>query len=71
MSRVGKCIDNAPMEGFWGTLKSEAYYLNKFYSIDDLKNAIEEYIQFYNTKRLQANLKGLTPIEYRSQALVA
>lgn len=71
MSRVGKCIDNGPMEGFWGTLKSEQYYLNKYYSIDSLKTAIEEYIDFYNTKRLQAKLKGLTPIEYRNQALSA
>lgn len=71
MSRVGKCIDNGPMESFWGTLKSEKYYLKKYYSIDELKIAIKEYINFYNTERLQANLKGLTPIEYRNQALVA
>lgn len=71
MSRVGKCIDNGPMEAFWGTLKSEQYYLNKYYSIEALQQAIEEYIEFYNTQRLQAKLKGLTPIEYRNQALVA
>ena len=71
MSRVGKCIDNGPMEAFWGTLKSEQYYLNKYYSIEALQQAIEEYIKFYNTQRLQAKLKGLTPIEYRNQALVA
>ena len=71
MSRVGKCIDNGPMEAFWGTLKAEQYYLNKYYSIEALQQAIEEYIEFYNTQRLQAKLKGLTPIEYRNQALVA
>ncbi len=71
MSRVGKCIDNGPMEAFWGTLKAEQYYLNKYYSIEALQQAIEEYIEFYNTQRLQTKLKGLTPIEYRNQALVA
>ena len=71
MSRVGKCIDNGPMEAFWGTLKAEQYYLNKYYSIEALQQAIEEYIEFYNTQRFQAKLKGLTPIEYRNQALVA
>ena len=71
MSRDGKCIDNGPMEAFWGTLKAEQYYLNKYYSIEALEHAIEEYIEFYNTQRLQAKLKGLTPIEYRNQALVA
>lgn len=71
MSRVGKCIDNGPMEAFWGTLKAEMYYLDKFYTIDSLKLCIEKYIEFYNTKRLQAKLKCLTPIEYRNQALLA
>lgn len=71
MSRVGKCIDNGPMEAFWGTLKSEMYYLNKFYTIEALKEAIEEYIKFYNNKRLQAKLKCLAPMEYRNQALLA
>ncbi len=71
MSRVGRCIDNGPMEGFWGTLKAEMYYLNKFYSIEEIKKAIEEYIDLYNNKRFQARLKGLTPMEYRNQALVS
>lgn len=71
MSRVGKCIDNGPMEGFWGTIKSEMYYLNKFYSIETLTESIVNYIEFYNNKRLQAKLKCLTPMEYRNQALLA
>lgn len=70
MSRVGKCIDNGPMEAFWGTLKSEMYDLNKFYTSDSLINSIEEYIEFYNNKRFQAKLKCLTPMEYRNQALL-
>ena len=46
MSRVGRCIDNGPMEGFWGILKSEMYYLKKFTSEAELRQAIENYIQF-------------------------
>ena len=65
MSRVGKCIDNGPMEGFWGIVKSEMYYLSKFDTYDELKAAIDEFIYFYNTERLQAGIGGMSPIEYR------
>lgn len=65
MSRVGKCIDNGPMEAFWGTLKSEMFYGIKFDDLDSLKSKIEEYIIFYNNFRLQSNLKGMAPLEYR------
>ncbi|WP_052117325.1 IS3 family transposase, partial [Clostridium botulinum] len=71
MSRVGRCIDNGPMEGFWGIIKSEMYYLRKFHNFDELQLAIDEYIKFYNTKRIQEKLKGLTPIEYRNQTIVS
>lgn len=55
MSRVRRCIDNGPMEGFWGILKSEMYYLEKFHTYEQLEKAIDEYIEFYNTKRIQKN----------------
>lgn len=71
MSRIGRCIDNGPMEGFWGTIKSEMYYLRKFHTYEELKQAVDNYIEFYNKGRLQKNLKCLTPIEYRNQTLVA
>lgn len=71
MSRVGRCIDNGPMEGFWGTLKSEMYYLNQFHSKKNLEQVIHEYIIFYNNERFQEKLKDLTPIEYRNQALTS
>jgi transposase InsO family protein/transposase-like protein len=71
MSRVGRCIDNGPMEGFWGILKSEIYYLRKFNTYLDLEQAIDRYIEFYNTRRLQKKLKGMTPLEYRRHTLVA
>jgi putative transposase len=68
MSRVGKCIDNAPMESFWGTLKCEKYYLNKYASFEELSEGIKEYIQFYNDDRLQKRLNDLSPMEYRAKA---
>ena len=42
MSRVGKCIDTGPMEGFWGIFKCEKYYLHKYNSYEDLSNSIDE-----------------------------
>lgn len=68
MSRVGRCIDNGPMEAFWGTLKSEKYYLNKYSTFEELKIDIEEYIKFYHYERLQKRLNGLSPLEYRPNA---
>ena len=68
MSRVGKCIDNGPMEGFFGTLKVEMFYGKKFKSLDELKERIIEYIDFYNKRRFQERLGGMAPLEYRSQA---
>ena len=64
MSRVGRCIDNGPMEGYWGILKSEMYYLKKFTSKEELTEAIENYINFYNTERFQLKLKCMTPMEF-------
>ena len=68
MSRVGRCIDNGPMEGYWGILKSEMYYLKRFTSQADLIEAIEKYILFYNTKRYQLKLNCMTPMEFHAAA---
>lgn len=64
MSRVGRCLDNAPMEGWWGILKSEMYYLKKFTNREILVSAIEDYIHYYNTRRYQKRLNCMTPCEY-------
>ena len=63
MSRVAKCIDNGPMEGFWGILKRERYYGKRFTDRASLVAMIEDFIQYYNTERLQRNLGVLTPME--------
>ncbi|SDN88849.1 IS3 family transposase, partial [Acetanaerobacterium elongatum] len=63
MSRVAHCIDNGPMEGFWGILKRERYYGRRFTSKQKLIQMIESYISYYNTRRVQRNLGVLTPLE--------
>lgn len=57
MSRIGRCIDNGPMEGFWGIIKAEMYYLKTYNTYEELKRDIEEYIQFFNTKRITLRMK--------------
>ena len=66
MSRVGRCIDNGPMEGFWGILKCEMYYLNHFETYEELVTAVEQFIHYYNTQRRQHRLDCQTPASYRS-----
>lgn len=69
MSRKGNCLDNAAMESFFGTLKSEFFYLNKFANIEELKAGIRGYIRYYNNQRMKLKLNGLSPVQYRRQAL--
>ncbi|WP_281268203.1 IS3 family transposase [Tissierella praeacuta] len=69
MSRVSRCIDNGPMEAFWGMLKSEMYYLKKFCTYSELESAVIEYINYYNNHRYQKRLQCMTPIEYRRYLL--
>ena len=66
MSRVGRCIDNGPMEGFWGILKCEMYYLNHFDTYEELVEAVERFIHYYNHQRRQRKLNCLPPATYRS-----
>ena len=69
MSRKGNCLDNAVMENFFGILKSEMFYHKKFESVDQLIQEIEDYIYYYNNKRIKGKLKGLSPVQYRIQSL--
>lgn len=68
MSRVGKCIDNAPMESFWGHYKDEAYVGEHFATFEDLVKSVDHYMYYYNHERYQEKLNSLTPVEYRHQA---
>jgi len=71
MSRVAKCIDNGPMEGFWGILKRERYYGRRFTDRNSLVQMITDYIEYYNKRRLQRNLGVLTPMEKHEQYMAA
>ena len=71
MSRVAHCIDNGPMEGFWGILKRERYYGRRFLDRTSLVKMIEDYISYYNNRRLQRNLGVLTPMEKHNQYKIA
>ncbi|RKD25135.1 transposase [Ammoniphilus oxalaticus] len=68
MSRVGNCIDNAPMESFFGHFKCECYDLKNYKTYEELKKDIDEYIRFYNEERYQEKLNSLAPLEFRHQA---
>lgn len=69
MSRKGNCLDNSPMENFFGLLKQEMFYSEEYKTINELENAIKEYIYWYNNKRIKTKLNGLSPVEYRLQAV--
>lgn len=71
MSRKGNCLDNAVIENFFGLLKSELFYLQEFESMVHFKKELEEYMEYYNHKRMKAKLKDLSPVEYRTQILEA
>ena len=71
MSRVARCVDNGPMEGFWGILKRERYYGRRFTNKQELVNMIRSYIGYYNSRRVQRNLGILTPMEKHLQYIAA
>lgn len=71
MSRKGNCLDNAAMESFFGTLKAEYFSLNRFDTIEQLQQGLGHYIHYYNHERIRMTLKGLSPVQYRTQALSA
>ena len=66
MSRKGNCLDNAIIENFFGILKSEMFYTQKFKSIEQLKKEIDKYIIYYNNERIKSNLNKMSPIKYRT-----
>ncbi len=69
MSRVGCCIDNGPMEGFWGIMKCEMYYGKHYYTKEALINALENWFEYYTYERYQRRFRVRTPYEVRSEAL--
>lgn len=70
MSRKGNCLDNSLMENFFGIMKNEMFYGHEyeFESLEQLKEAMIKYIDYYNKERITTKLKGLSPIKYRQQS---
>ena len=71
MSRKGNCLDNSVMENFFGLLKSELLYLQDFESIEDFRMQLEEYMDYYNNRRIKGKLKGMSPVAFRTRSFVA
>ncbi len=68
MSGKGNCYDNAPMESFWGTLKQELVYHQRYRTRQEAKESITEYIEvFYNRQRRQAKLGFLSPVAFEQE----
>lgn len=71
MPRVAHCLDNGPMEEFWGTLKREKYYCRKFTRHEDLVSMIKDYINYYNNGCYQRCLQFKTPLQVHQPLLMA
>lgn len=69
MPRRGNCLDNAAMESFFGTLKSEFFHLTSFADVDELKAGLDDYIRYYNVDRIKLKLGCLSPIDFRMRSM--
>ena len=71
MSRKGNCYDNCIMETFFGRMKNEMYYgyEKQYSSFEEFSKAVEEYIDYYNNKRIQAKTKWMPPVKYREASM--
>lgn len=69
MSRRATCLDNSMAENFFGHLKEELFHHNHFDTVQDFTHALDDYVDWYNTTRISTTMKGLSPAEYRAQAL--
>lgn len=65
---MGNCYDNSVMDNFFGIMKSEFLYLEEFKNIEYFNKRFEEYIYYYNHKRIKEKLKGMSPVQYRTHA---
>ena len=68
MSRKGNCMDNGAMENFFGRLKVEMFYGEKFESVNAFIAQLHEYIYYYNNERISRKLKGMSPVQYRTHS---
>ena len=65
MSGKGNCMDNGAMVNFFGRLKVEMFYSEKFKSVNTFIDELKKYIDYYNNERISIKLKGMSPVAYR------
>ena len=70
MSRKGNCYDNCVIENFFGLLKTEFFHNQSFISVENFQQELDQYIDYYNKSRIKVKLKGLSPVQFRTQSLV-
>ncbi len=70
MSRKGNCMDNGAMENFFGRLKVEMFYGEKFSSVEEFIDKLNAYISYYNNERISLKLKGMSPVQYRTHSQI-
>lgn len=68
MSRKGNCLDNSVMENFFGRLKVEMFYGEKFQTVDEFVHCLKEYINYWNNERISLTLNGMSPVQYRTHS---
>ena len=68
MSRKGNCLDNSVMENFFGRLKVEMFYGEKFQTVDEFVHCLKEYINYWNNERISLALNGMSPVQYRTHS---
>ena len=66
MSKKGTCLDNSKAENFFSIIKNEFYYIQTFKDEKDFRKKLDEYIKYYNEKRIKERLNWMSPIEYRN-----
>ncbi|MBR6465917.1 MAG: IS3 family transposase [Bacteroidales bacterium] len=67
MSRKGNCLDNSMMENFFGLMKSELLYSQKWNTLADFEDALVDYIEYHNNERIKLRLDGMSPAQYRTR----
>jgi len=71
MSRKGNCYDNSVIENFFGLLKTEFFRNQSFPSVENFRVELDQYINYYNNSRIKVKLKGLSPVQFRTQSFVS
>ena len=71
MSRKGNCMDNGAMENFFGRLKVEMFYGEKFESVNAFIDELKTYIDYYNNEKISMKLKGMSPVQYRTHSIAS